>query len=200
MGGASRRTISGGMRSVPRDQEGARPRAGQPASVREAAPWHALPAADVLARLGSGPDGLAEAEARGRLARHGPNRLPAARPRGPLRRLLAQFDSLLIHVLLASAAVTLLLGHAVDAAVILGVVVINALVGFVQEGRAEQALDAIRGMLGPEASVLRDGRRRDRPRRGPRARATSCCWSRATGSRPTCGWCGRAACGSRRRR
>ena len=151
------------MRSVPRDQEGARPRAGQPASVREAAPWHALPAADVLARLGSGPDGLAEAEARGRLARHGPNRLPAARPRGPLRRLLAQLDSLLIYVLLASAAVTLLLGHAVDAAVILGVVVLNALVGFAQEGRAERALDAVRGMLGPEASVLRDGRRRTVP-------------------------------------
>ena len=72
MGGASGRTISGVMRSVPRDQEGARPRAGQPASVREAAagdadpsrPWHALPAAEALARLGSGPDGLTEAEAR----------------------------------------------------------------------------------------------------------------------------------------
>lgn len=121
--------------------------------------WHALAANSVLARLASGPEGLSSAEAARRLAKHGPNRLPAAKPRGPLRRLLAQFDNLLIHVLLVSAAVTALLEHWLDAAVILGVVVVNAIVGFIQEGRAEKALDAIRGMLTPQASVLRDGRR-----------------------------------------
>jgi len=130
-------------------------RAASPAAPE----WHALPAEAALGRLGSGPAGLAAAEAARRLAEHGPNRLPAAAPRGVLRRFLGQFRNLLIYVLLGAAAVTLLLGHPVDAAVILGVVLVNAAVGFVQEGRAEQALEAIRGMLVQHASVLRDGRR-----------------------------------------
>jgi magnesium-transporting ATPase (P-type) len=125
-----------------------------------AAPWHALPAEEALRRLGASPAGLEGAEAARRLAEHGPNRLPAAKPRGPLRRLTEQFNNLLIHVLVASALITAALGHWLDAAVILAVVVLNAIVGFIQEGRAEQALDAIRGMLTPQASVLRDGRRR----------------------------------------
>jgi len=121
--------------------------------------WHAVPADEALQALATGHDGLDESEAAQRLAEHGPNLLPAAAPRSTLRRLLAQFDNLLIYVLLASAAVTLALGHGLDAAVILGVVVINAIIGFVQEGRAEKALDAIRGMLAPHASVVRGGRR-----------------------------------------
>jgi magnesium-transporting ATPase (P-type) len=121
--------------------------------------WHALEADAALRRLAAAPAGLTAGEAARRLAEHGPNRLPAAAPRSALRRFLAQFANLLIHVLLAAAAVTALLGHPTDAAVILGVVLVNAIVGFVQEGRAEQALDAIRDMLTPHASVLRDGRR-----------------------------------------
>jgi magnesium-transporting ATPase (P-type) len=136
----------------------ARPHRGPLA--RRDPPWHALPSEEVLRRLGSGPEGLAGAEAARRLDAHGPNRLPAARPRGALRRFLAQFRNLLIYVLLGAAAVTAILGHPVDAAVILGVVLVNAVVGFVQEGRAEQALDAISDMLTPHASVLRDGGRR----------------------------------------
>jgi magnesium-transporting ATPase (P-type) len=127
--------------------------------MQDEAPWHAVAAEDALRRTGSGTAGLTAEEAARRLAEHGPNELPTTKPRSALRRLLAQFDNLLIHVLLGSAAVTALLGHGLDAAVILGVVVVNAIVGFVQEGRAEQALDAIRGMLTPHASVLRDGRR-----------------------------------------
>jgi magnesium-transporting ATPase (P-type) len=73
--------------------------------------------------------------------------------------LAAQFNNLLIYVLLASAVVAALLGHVVDTGVILAVVIINALIGFVQEGKAEQALEAIRGMISPKASVLREGRR-----------------------------------------
>jgi magnesium-transporting ATPase (P-type) len=122
-------------------------------------PWHALGVEDVVAALDATPAGLSSAEAARRLAEHGPNRLPKAARRGPLRRLAAQFNNLLIHILLASAAISFLLDHAVDAAVILGVVLVNALIGFVQEGRAEQALEAIQGMIDPKASVLRDGRR-----------------------------------------
>jgi magnesium-transporting ATPase (P-type) len=114
----------------------------------------------VLAQFGTGPDGLSEAEAAARLARHGPNRLPPPPRPGALRRFLAQFQNLLILVLLASAAAALLLGHPVDAAVILAVVLANALIGFIQEGRAERALEAIRGMIDPRATVRRDGSRR----------------------------------------
>jgi magnesium-transporting ATPase (P-type) len=120
---------------------------------------HARPAEQVLEGLDTAASGLEEAEASRRLERHGPNRLPEPPRPGAVRRFLAQFRSLLIYVLLGAAAVTLLLGHLVDAAVILAVVVVNAIIGFVQEGKAEQALDAIRHMLAPKATVVRDGRR-----------------------------------------
>jgi magnesium-transporting ATPase (P-type) len=120
---------------------------------------HAQPIGQLYRDLSSGPGGLTGDEVRRRLERFGPNRLPAVRGRGPLRRFLAQFENVLIYVLLAAAAVTALLGHWVDTAVILGVVVINAVLGFLQEGRAERALDAIRNMLSPQATATRDGRR-----------------------------------------
>ncbi len=123
-------------------------------------PWHALSAEAATAQLQTSPAGLSVAEAARRLAEHGPNRLPATAPRSALRRFLGQFTNLLIHVMLASAAIVALLGHVTDAAVILGVVLANAVVGFVQEGRAEQALNAIQDMLTPHASALRDGARR----------------------------------------
>ena len=121
--------------------------------------WHALDADDALRRLATTRDGLAGDEAVRRLAADGPNRLPAAPRRGPLARFLLQFHNLLIYVLVVAAVVTFALGHVADTAVILGVVLANAIIGFVQEGKAEQALDAIRGMIDPTASVLRDGRR-----------------------------------------
>jgi magnesium-transporting ATPase (P-type) len=127
--------------------------------MRSPEPWHAVSTDAVFETFTSGLDGLDPGEAVRRLAAHGPNRLPAAKPRSPIRRVLALFDNLLIYVLLASAAITLALGHGIDAAVILDVVFINAAVGFIQEGRAETALDAIRAMLSPRASVLRGGRR-----------------------------------------
>jgi calcium-translocating P-type ATPase len=130
-----------------------------PSKAPDAVRWHALPAPEALARLDGTAQGLAGAEAAGRLARHGPNRLPPPARRGWLARLGAQFSPLLIKVLILSALVTVLLGHAVDAAVIALVVLANAAIGFVQEGRAEQALDAIQGMLAPRAAVLRDGAR-----------------------------------------
>ncbi|MCZ7620850.1 MAG: HAD-IC family P-type ATPase, partial [Myxococcota bacterium] len=121
--------------------------------------WHAIAARDALARRGAGEGGLDALEAERRLARYGANRLPAAQPRSALVRLLGQFHNLLIYVLMGAALVTALLGHGVDTAVILAVVLANAAIGFVQEGRAERALDAIKGMITPQASVLRDGRR-----------------------------------------
>ena len=121
--------------------------------------WHALAPEAVRLELDAAAEGLSQAEARIRLARHGRNQLPAAIRPGPLRRLLGQFNNLLIYVLLASAAVTFWLGDTLDTVVILGVVFINAVIGFVQEGKAERALDAVSAMLASKAAVVRDGKR-----------------------------------------
>ena len=123
--------------------------------------WHAAQAAQACAALSTTPDGLDDAQAAERLARHGPNRLPQAAPRSTLARFVAQFDNVLIFVLIAAGVVAAFLGHLVDAGVVFGVVLINGVIGFVQEGRAEKALAAIRGMLAPRASVLRAGHRRE---------------------------------------
>jgi magnesium-transporting ATPase (P-type) len=126
-------------------------------------PWHHLDAEQVLRALDTTSGGLSTKEAARRLAIHGPNRLRPPRQRSPLLRFLLQFHNVLIYVLLVSAAITAALGHWVDTSVILGVVLINAIVGFVQEGKAESALAAIRKMLSPRALVLRDGQRREIP-------------------------------------
>jgi len=120
---------------------------------------HARSAGACLAALDSRPEGLTSAEAGRRLAEHGPNRLPEAQSRGPLLRLLAQFHNVLIYVLLGAAVVTGMLQHWVDTGVILAVVLANAAIGYLQAGKAEAAMAAIRGMLAPRAAVLRDGRR-----------------------------------------
>jgi calcium-translocating P-type ATPase len=120
---------------------------------------HARTDRSCLEALDAAPDGLSVAEAARRLAAHGPNRLPEAARRGPLMRFLAQFHNVLIYVLLGAAAVTAGLQHWVDTAVILAVVLANAVIGYLQEGKAEQAMAAIRSMLAPRAAVLRGGRR-----------------------------------------
>jgi len=119
--------------------------------------WHAMPAEAVLRRLDSVPDGLAPDDAARRLARYGPNALPSPPGTPAFLRFLLQFNNPLILFLLAAAALAATLGHLIDAAVIVGVVTINAIVGFVQEGKAEQALGALRAMLAPNARVVRAG-------------------------------------------
>ncbi len=124
-----------------------------------AAAWHALSVDQALRALRAEPDGLSASEAAQRLERYGPNRLPQGRREPAVVRFLRQFHNLLIYVLLVAGALAAAIGHLADAAVILGVVVINAAVGFIQEGRAERALEAIRAMIDPRASVIRDGQR-----------------------------------------
>lgn len=136
-----------------------RSRGSPPADAATATVWHTLAEQDVLQRLGVTKHGLEPAEASRRLAETGPNRLPSVRPPGPLRRLLAQFHNLLIYVLMAAAALSLALGHEIDAIVIMLVAVVNALIGTVQEGRAASAIEAIRRLIDPQAMVLRDGKR-----------------------------------------
>ncbi len=125
-------------------------------------PW-ATPVAEVLADLDSSDKGLSADAAAQRLDRHGPNKLPEAPRPGPLVRLARQFNNLLILVLIAAAVITALLGHWIDTGVIMAVVIINAVIGFVQEGKAEAALEALREMLAPRAAVLRDGERQTVP-------------------------------------
>ena len=120
---------------------------------------HAIPAAAALEALASRPGGLGSEDVARRRAEHGPNRLPEPPKRSAILRFLSHFNNVLIYVLLASAAVTAALQHWVDTAVILAVVIVNAVISYIQEGRAEQAMEAIRGMLAPRSAVLRDGRR-----------------------------------------
>src|SRR5208282_6023227 len=115
-------------------------------------PWHATSADQALKRLASNVEkGLDAAEAATRLQKYGPNRLPEGKKRGPFMRFLAQFNNILVYVLLGAGFTKLMLSLWVDAAIIFAVVVLNGLLGFIQEGRAEKALDSIRNMLSAEA-------------------------------------------------
>ncbi len=127
-------------------------------SSSETTQWHSLDAQEALQRLNVSPEGLTSEEAAERLISYGPNRLKPPKRKGPFARFLLQFHNVLIYVLLASGVITLSLGHWIDSAVIFGVVVVNAIIGFIQEGKAERALDAIRHMLSQQAMVKRDGR------------------------------------------
>ncbi|NBB91720.1 MAG: HAD-IC family P-type ATPase [Gammaproteobacteria bacterium] len=119
--------------------------------------WHALTATRTLESLDTGADGLASDEAARRRAEYGANVLPGAPSRPWWRRLLAQFHNVLIYVLIAAAALAAVLGHWVDAGVIAAVVAVNALIGLIQEGKAERAMEAIGRMLALKAQVRRDG-------------------------------------------
>lgn len=123
--------------------------------------WHATDAEQVLQARDSARDGLSAEEAERRLDQYGPNQLRPPVKAGPLIRFFRHFHNVLIYILIVAAAGTALLGHWVDTGVILAVVLINTLIGFIQEGRAEQALDAIRRMLSPRALVLRGGERHE---------------------------------------
>jgi magnesium-transporting ATPase (P-type) len=120
---------------------------------------HANDADAVLLQLGVSASGLTSEQASARLQQYGLNRLPEAPRPGLLQRFLSQFNNVLIMVLLGAAAITGLLGHWLDTSVILAVVMVNTILGLVQEGKAEKAMAAIRDMLAPSATVLRDGRR-----------------------------------------
>lgn len=121
--------------------------------------WHTLDSEQVLKQLDANHDGLPEDIARQKLITHGPNRIPSVKRRSAWMRFLTQFHNVLIYVLFIAGVVTALLGHFVDSGVIIGVVIINGLIGFIQEGKAEKAIDAVRNMLSSQATVIRAGHR-----------------------------------------
>jgi Ca2+-transporting ATPase len=131
-----------------------------PAAHVPAEPWHHLAAAEVAARQGTDPAaGLSGDEAAERRRQHGPNQLTARHGQGPLVRLLLQFHQPLIYILLVASVVTAALDEWIDAAVILGVVLVNAIVGFLQEGKALHAIEALGKTLVTEATVIRGGQK-----------------------------------------
>jgi magnesium-transporting ATPase (P-type) len=121
--------------------------------------WHNQTSDETLAVLESTPEGLSEDEAKLRLQTFGANKLPEPAQRSILLRFLSHFHNILIYVLIGAAGITALLGHVVDTSVIIAVVIINAIIGFYQEGKAEKAMEAIRHMLALRASVVRNGKR-----------------------------------------
>ena len=123
--------------------------------------WHALEAGQVLDRLDASGEGLAQEQAGRRLQEAGPNTLKAEEGVSPWRLFIRQVHNPLIYLLLAAAGVSLLAGKTIDAGVIAGVVLLNTILGFVQEWRAEGALAALREMAAPHTRVLRDGREQD---------------------------------------
>ncbi len=118
---------------------------------------HLLSVEEAFAAFGSSEKGISADEARSRLARYGLNQLHERKRTSGWMRLLLQFHNPLIYVLLATAGATAFLQHWVDTGVILGVVFINAVIGSVQESRAEQAIESLKEMLAPLAVVIRDG-------------------------------------------
>ena len=127
-------------------------------STAAATCWHGLTVEETLTRLDTNVDkGLDAGEAQTRLHKLGPNRLPTGKKTGPLKRFLSQLNNILIYVLLGAGFVKAMLGLWIDASVIFGVVVLNTLLGFIQEGKAEKALDAIRNMLSTDARTVRGG-------------------------------------------
>ena len=136
-------------------------------TASEIASWHALSADEVVKRLATNRErGLDTVEATARLRTYGPNRLPEGKKRGPFVRFLAQFNNILVYVLLGAGFTKLMLSLWVDAAIIFAVIVLNGLLGFIQEGRAEKALDSIRNMLSAEARTVRGGETRMIPADG----------------------------------
>jgi len=120
-------------------------------------PWHAVPEQEVLTRLETGPEGLTAAEAAERLRRFGPNTLVRQGSDGPLLLLWRQINNPIGWLLIAAGTLALALQKATDAAVVFGAVVINAIIGFIQEYRASKAIEALSAMIPQGATALRDG-------------------------------------------
>ena len=127
--------------------------------------WHTLAVAAVLERLATTEGGLSGADAARRLAEHGPNELEPSRRTSPWSLLLAQLKNVLILILTVAVGLSALLGHTLEAVVIAVILLFAVVLGFVQEYRAERAIEGLRRMAAPMATVLRDGEEQDVPAR-----------------------------------
>lgn len=120
--------------------------------------FHSEPVEKVLKKLSSGISGLSHKEVKTRLQDFGPNEIPEKKAKNPVLIFLKQFHSILIYILIAAAAISFFVGHAVDVYVILAVILINAIIGFIQENKAEKSIQALKRMIVPYAKVFRGGK------------------------------------------
>lgn len=145
-----------------REMPEAAPAPGAGTIVEAAVPWHAKPVRAVIELLGTDPKtGLPGEEAAKRAVNYGPNRIEAVRRESWYGILLRQFTDILILILLIAAAVSFAIGEVGDAVTILAIVVLNGILGFVQEYKAEKAIEALQKMLSPRCRVVRDGEERE---------------------------------------
>jgi Ca2+-transporting ATPase len=121
--------------------------------------WYQLGVQQVFELLATDSNGLTAPEAKARLEKYGYNELKVKK-RSSLIRFLRQFHNALLYILIVAAIVTFFLGHHTDTYVIIGVVLATAIIGFIQEGKAETSLEALKKMMTPECHVLRDGERK----------------------------------------
>ncbi len=128
-------------------------------------PWHTFSTKQVFDTLQSFPGGLSSAEAQRRLEKYGPNELTASHQVSPWEIFFSQFKNVLIIILLIATVISAFLGHEVESIAILVIVLFAVVLGFVQEYRAEQAIDALRRMAAPTAHVIRDGHEIELPAR-----------------------------------
>jgi len=132
-----------------------------PGNIENSPSWHALGAEEVLKHLDTYAEhGLTDQEATQRLETYGPNQLAEAPPTPFWKRLWDQFNSFVVLLLIVASVISAFLGDYVEAAAIMAIVLLNAILGVVQEGRAEQALAALRKLAAPDAHVIRDGTRK----------------------------------------
>jgi len=131
-----------------------------PASDDLQVTWHALGREETIKKLGTAVEqGLTSAEAAARLEKYGPNQLAEGKRTTFLQMVLAQLNNFVVIMLIVAAGISAFLGETVDSIAIVTIVVLNTIMGVVQEGRAQQELEALKKMASPEAQVLRDGRR-----------------------------------------
>src|SRR5688500_19698124 len=139
--------------------------------------WHTLSVSQTFEKLRSSARGLTAAEAERRLTEYGPNQLQAAARISPWMILLEQVKNVLIIILLLATALSAFLGHGVEAIAITVIVLFAVILGFIQEYRAERAIEALRELAAPAATVIRDGREGRTPARDLCAGEVSLCTS-----------------------
>lgn len=127
--------------------------------IKQENAWHTLAKEEVCTALETTPQGLPEDHAAQRLQHFGLNRLPQSKPCAWYMRLFGHINNALIYVMIAASVITFMMGHGVDSIVIGLVIVVNTIIGYIQEGKAEKAMDAIRDMMAPHASVMRGAKR-----------------------------------------
>ncbi len=123
--------------------------------------WYQLSIKEIFHKLGTWENGLTDAEASQRLEEYGPNKLAEEEKISKLKILLHQFTSPLIYILLIAGLITIMLKEYIDSGVIFAVVILNAIIGYIQEYKAEESVRALKKMVVPKAKVLRDGKEKE---------------------------------------